>query len=103
MPEQVHWIIALVAGLVLGAFFFGGLWWTVRKMQTVQSAGLLFIGSFLLRMAVLLLGLYAVGAEHWERMVIALVGIVLARFIVIRLTKPKETNVQPSAPHSDGS
>lgn len=103
MPEQVHWIIALLAGMVLGAFFFGGLWWTVRRLQTFQNPALLFLGSLLLRMAVVLLGLYVVGAGHWDRMVIALVGIVLARFIVLRITKSKETNVQPSAPHSDGA
>ena len=30
MNETLTWILAAAAGLVLGAIFFGGLWWTVR-------------------------------------------------------------------------
>ena len=31
MNEFLILAVALAAGLLLGAFFFGGLWWTVRK------------------------------------------------------------------------
>ena len=34
---------ALAAGLLLGAFFFGGLWWTVRKGVVVPTAGALVL------------------------------------------------------------
>ena len=33
--------LALLAGALLGAFFFGGLWWTVHKGVTSESAGTL--------------------------------------------------------------
>ena len=33
--------LALVAGALLGAFFFGGLWWTVQKGVDVREAGAL--------------------------------------------------------------
>ncbi len=98
MPEFIHWSIALLVGLVLGAIFYGGLWWTVRKLNTTKSPALLSVGSLLVRMAILLLGIYAIGAGHWERMVVALVGVVLARFIVFRVTKEKEVDIQPSTP-----
>ena len=39
-----------LAGLVLGAIFFGGLWWTVRKGLSSQQPALWFLGSMLLRM-----------------------------------------------------
>ena len=38
-----------VAGALLGAFFFGGLWWTVQKGVTSEQPALWFLGSLLLR------------------------------------------------------
>jgi len=35
-------ILALAAGLVLGAIFFGGLWWTVRKGVSSKYPALWF-------------------------------------------------------------
>ena len=31
MSEPLMWVLAAAMGCVLGAVFFGGLWWTVRK------------------------------------------------------------------------
>jgi F1F0 ATPase subunit 2 len=79
--------IALVAGLVLGAIFFGGLWWTVRKGVVSKSPAFWFFGSLLLRMSVVLAGFYFVGRGDWERLVICLLGFVIARFAVMRTTR----------------
>ena len=38
--------------LLLGAFFFGGLWWTVQKGVTSETPALWFLGSLLLRTGV---------------------------------------------------
>ena len=80
--------LALVAGLVLGAIFFGGLWWTVRKGISSRSPALWFLGSMLLRMGVVLAGFYFVGRGDWQRLVTCLLGFIIARFIVMRLTRP---------------
>jgi F-type H+-transporting ATPase subunit a len=61
--------LALIAGLVLGAIFFGGLWWTVRKGVFSKSPALWFLGSMLLRMSIVLAGFYFVGGGDWERLV----------------------------------
>ena len=101
MPEFIYGIIAVLVGLLLGAIFFGGLWWTVRKLQTTRHPALLFLGSLIVRMAVVLLGIYAIGAGHWERMVAALVGIVIGRFIILRVTHSLDAAaVPPSTPDS---
>ena len=52
---------------LLGAFFFGGLWWTVRRAISSDQPALWFFGSLLLRMGITLVGFYFVGQEHWER------------------------------------
>jgi F1F0 ATPase subunit 2 len=79
--------LALFAGLLLGAIFFGGLWWTVRKGVAAKNAALWFLGSLLLRMAIVLAGFYFVGRGNWQRLMICLLGFVIARFIVMRLTR----------------
>jgi F1F0 ATPase subunit 2 len=79
--------LALVAGLLLGAIFFGGLWWTVRKGVFAKSPALWFLGSMLLRMSLVLAGFYFVGRGDWVRLVTCLFGFIIARFIVLRLTR----------------
>jgi len=51
----------LAAGLLLGAFFFGGLWWTVTNGVSSPRPALWFFTSMLLRMNVTLAGFYFVG------------------------------------------
>src|ERR1035441_1693626 len=79
--------LALVAGLVLGAIFFGGLWWTVRKGVSGKSRALWFPVSMLLRMSIVLVGFYFVGREDWERLVSCLLGFIIARIIDRKSTR----------------
>ena len=88
MNETWSLVPALVAGVLLGATFFGGLWWTVRKGVSSQRPALWFFGSLLLRMSIALAGFYFVGRGHWERLVACLLGFVIARFLVTRFTRP---------------
>ena len=90
--------LALMAGLMLGAIFFGGLWWTVRKGVLSQWSALWFPGSMLLRTSIVLASFYFVGRGHWERMLLCLLGFIVARMIVTQLTKPSEVNKTCSAP-----
>ena len=59
----------LAAGLLLGAFFFGGLWWTVIKGVSSPRPALWFFTSMLLRMSVTLAGFYFVGRRGLAAMV----------------------------------
>ena len=87
MNNLLFLVLALVAGFLLGTIFFGGLWWTVRKGVFSKSPALWFLGSMLLRMSVVLAGLYFVGRGDWVRLVTCLLGFLIARFIVMRLTR----------------
>jgi F1F0 ATPase subunit 2 len=88
MNETLTLVSAWVAGLFLGAIFFGGLWWTVRRGVSSKRSAVWFSGSLLLRMGIALAGFYFVGRGHWERLVVCLLGFVIARFIVTRLAGP---------------
>ena len=90
MNEILSLVPALVAGVLLGAMFFGGLWWTVRKGVSSKQPALWFFGSLLLRMGIALSGFYFASGGHWERMLLCLLGFVLARLIVTRLTRTAE-------------
>lgn len=77
---------ALLEGALLGGFFFGGLWWTVRKLESAKQVALLFLGSMLLRTSTVLFGFYFIMDDDWQRLFAGLFGFILARIIVIKLT-----------------
>lgn len=95
MNEILTWVLVGLAGFVLGAFFFGGLWWTVRQGVSSPYPALLFLGSALLRLGVALTGFYLVGAGDWYRLVVCLVGFIVARFVVMGLTRPAQAQPKP--------
>ncbi len=87
MIEVTSLIFALIAGVFLGTLFFGGLWWTVQKGVSSPYAPLWFTSSMFLRTAIVLGGFYFVGHAHWKRLLICLLGFIVARPIVMRLTR----------------
>jgi F1F0 ATPase subunit 2 len=90
MNETVTLVLALVTGVLLGAIFFGGLWWTVQKGVSSKRSALWFLGSLLLRTSIALAGFYFIAHGHWERLSVCLLGFIIARLIVTRLTRAAE-------------
>ena len=90
MVETLTLVLALLGGVLLGAMFFGGLWWTVRKGVSSNRPALLFFASLMLRTSIVLAGFYFAGHGDWERLLVCLVGFVTARLIVTRLTRAVE-------------
>lgn len=80
-------LIALLEGALLGLFFFAGLWWTVRKIESTKQVALLFLGSLLLRTSVVILGFYFILGDNWQHLLAGLLGFVIARIIVTRVTR----------------
>ena len=97
MSETLSLLFAGFVGILLGLFFFGGLWWTVRQGLGSKYAALWFMGSMLLRTSVVVLGFYVVLGDDWRRLLAGLLGFVIARLCVTWLTR----GVEPSAslPH----
>jgi F1F0 ATPase subunit 2 len=85
--ETLPLLLALPAGVLLGVFFFGGLWWTIRKGLSSKHPALWFLGSLLLRTSMTVTGFYFVASGHWERLLACLLGFVIARFLVAWLTQ----------------
>ncbi len=87
-------VLAAMAGLLLGAFFYGGLWWTVRKGVSSKQPALLFLCSLLLRTGGTVAVLYVVSGGHWQRLLACLLGFTVARLMVTRFAGP------PVDPHT---
>jgi len=94
--ETLTLILVLATGIFLGAIFFGGLWWTIRKGVLSKHPVLWFFGSLLLRTGIVLTGFYFIAHGHWERIFLCLLGFVTARVIVMWLTRKRSAEHQTS-------
>ena len=90
MNEILNLVLALIAGFLLGVFFFGGLWWTVHKGLSSRRPALWFLGSLLLRTSTAITGFYLVSDGYWERLLICMFGFFVMRQIIVRLTRLPE-------------
>ena len=84
-----------LAGLLLGTFFFAGLWWTVRKGLASDRPALWFIGSTLLRTAVVLAGFYIVSRGSWSACGMCMLGFLIARVAVVMWLARRTTASTP--------
>ena len=94
MNEYLLLALALATGVLLGAIFFGGLWWTVCKGVSSNRPALWFFVSLLLRTGIVLSGFYFVSNGHWERLLLSLFGFIIARLFVnwlVRLSRENDT------------
>jgi F1F0 ATPase subunit 2 len=91
MLNDINWMlmgaIALLAGCALAAIFFGGLWWTVQRGATSPTPARWFIGSLVLRTSIVLVGFYAVGSGQPLWLGLCLLGFMLARTAILRMSR----------------
>lgn len=88
MSEAVFLVFAGFQGALLGAVFFGGLWWTVRRAVSSPQPGIWFLASLVLRTLIVLAGFWLASHGDWRRLVACLIGFSVARVIVVRFTGP---------------
>jgi F1F0 ATPase subunit 2 len=67
------------AGILIGLFYFGGLWWMVNRLTVLRNPVLWVTGSFLVRAALSLSGFYFAAGGQWQGMLFCLIGFVLVR------------------------
>ena len=88
MTDAATIALGLIAGSALGVVFYGGLWWTVRRVSG-RALGPWLVGSFLLRTLVVLIGFFAVARGSWYGVAACLAGFVAARLAVTRFTRSR--------------
>lgn len=72
---------ALVAGLAMGVVYFGGLWWTVRRMPTVRHPWALYGASLVGRIMLTLTVIYVI----LEQLGVLALLTMLAAFFLVRV------------------
>jgi F1F0 ATPase subunit 2 len=78
---------AFASGMGLGAVFFGGLWWTVSRTLTASTPAAWIGISALLRMAIVVSGLYCFACLGLPCLIACLCGLLAARGVVTRVTR----------------
>ena len=92
MNDIMYLIMALVVGFIIGTIFYYGLWFTVQKGIKSTLPALWFLVSFLLRASIALIGFYYISIDHWQRLPVSLIGFLIARYVIARITKPNKEN-----------
>ena len=89
MNETGSIILTLIMGILLGLFFFGGLWWTTKRAILSKSPALWFLTSLFVRLGIVIIAFYYLSRGHWERALISLLGFIIARTMIMRFTQVK--------------
>ena len=92
MNETGMILITLILGILLGLFFFGGLWWTTKKGLLSKTPALWFLTSLFVRIGIVIIAFYYLSRGHWERALICLIGFIIARTIIMRNTQIKDNS-----------
>ena len=80
--EVLNLALGILEGILLGVFFYGGLWWTIQKAISSEFTAFWFLGSMILRMGVVLTGVYFVCHENLIRIFPCLLGLFIGRIAV---------------------
>jgi F1F0 ATPase subunit 2 len=99
MNIVLNMILVFVTGIALGMLFFGGLWLTVKKTVTARKPAILILSSFIVRVAIVLLGFYFICAEDWQKILVAFSGFIIARFLMVYFTKIKDAKIGKEVNH----
>jgi F1F0 ATPase subunit 2 len=81
---------AILIGMLLGVFYFAGLWWTVRQLSSSPSVALLFLVSMLVRTGIVMGGFYVFLGSDWRHLLLGLLGFIAVRLFATRFIKSKD-------------
>ena len=87
---------AIVAGLLLGVLFFGGLWLTVVKSLDSKRPWVWFLTSMVLRTSITLAGFYQLAGTSMKRLLLCCGGFIAARILVVMFTKERPEQEEES-------
>ncbi|HDT13093.1 MAG TPA: ATP synthase subunit I [Candidatus Aminicenantes bacterium] len=84
MNEIGKGVCFALLGAGIGSLYFGGLWWTVRRLPRSGRPQLLALGSFLARAGLALAGLMFVARSgRWQDLAAAFLGLMAVRWILL--------------------
>ncbi len=84
MDSAFVFVASFFMGVFLGAFYFAGLWLTIKRLPCSQQPTLLSLGSFFARSLVCILGFYLIIGSGMQALLLSLAGFVLTKLALIR-------------------
>lgn len=88
MFDVLYWLFVAFAGSALGLFYFGGLWYTLKYLERWKNPAIGMSLSMFFRSGVVVLGLYALTGGQWKPLVVALIGFIGVRIMLVRYFGP---------------
>ena len=74
----------LVVGFAVGIVYFHGLWLTLSRYTGKKHFGSKLLISFLIRLALAISAFYFFMQNDWQRLILLLIGFLIARQVMIR-------------------
>lgn len=87
MNDLLFILLALLAGAILGWFFFFGLRITVERLPRVKHPWLLMLSSYIARTSIVVAAFFFIMQGDLIRLLACLVGFILARTIILKREK----------------
>ncbi|MBN2365353.1 MAG: ATP synthase subunit I [Calditrichaeota bacterium] len=85
MNYYVLLALSFTGGIILGLFYFGILWLTIKNLPNSDHPTILAAGSFLGRLSGIGVVFYLISKSgEWEFLAITLLGMMAARFLTVR-------------------
>jgi F1F0 ATPase subunit 2 len=82
------YLLAGLAGILFGIIYFGGLWLTIQKLGQMERPIPWLMGSFIVRLGLVLAGFYLVSNGRIEFLGVSLVTFFITRFLFISRIQP---------------
>jgi F1F0 ATPase subunit 2 len=92
MNDVISIVQPLLIGLAVGFAFFGGLWLTVRHLETMNNPGLVIFLSSFLRIALAMTAFYFVSRGGLSVIAWCIAGFLTARFLFIKEVRNRESS-----------
>lgn len=77
----IHYILLIFAGLFLGSFFYGGLWFTIKKCIGTKFSSVLFLISMLLRTLIVASGFCFLSSGDIYKLLFCFSGFFITRLL----------------------
>lgn len=81
--------VGFVVGAVIGALYFGGLWWSVMRIKNVECKKMFLFLSWMVRSVFLCGGLFILARYDSQMLIGGATGLLTARFLIVHSVKRK--------------
>jgi len=86
----------LAVGFAVGIVYFLGLWLTLSRYTGKERFGSKLFVSFLIRLALAISVFYFFMQDDWQRLILLLIGFLIARQMMIRRLREPAPSIKPN-------